>query len=61
MIFCDYCQEWYHLKCMGLDPDKTQVIKRYKCNVCKERESEEKRIKKLEQEAAQQAQRKTHL
>ena len=36
MIQCDYCQEWYHLSCIGLSQDKLTKVEelKFKCPVC---------------------------
>lgn len=34
MISCDSCEEWYHLKCMGLTQSATRTIKKYMCPLC---------------------------
>jgi len=49
MIQCDFCKEWYHLKCIGLKEEKIKRIKRFKCEPCKKKE-ELKRQQKLQQQ-----------
>ncbi|CAL8461880.1 g1411 [Coccomyxa elongata] len=34
MIECDLCNEWYHLKCMGLTQGAAKQLKRYSCPLC---------------------------
>ena len=49
MIGCDYCSEWYHFKCIGVQEELSKTIKKYKCNDCKKKE-EIKRQEKLERQ-----------
>ncbi|CAK58429.1 unnamed protein product (macronuclear) [Paramecium tetraurelia] len=34
-IFCDLCQRWFHLKCVGLSQDQAEKINKYICPECK--------------------------
>ncbi|CAD8144646.1 unnamed protein product [Paramecium octaurelia] len=34
-IFCDLCQRWFHLKCIGLSQDQAEKINKYICPECK--------------------------
>ena len=34
MIYCDYCGEWYHGKCVKVTPHRAKRIGLYKCPVC---------------------------
>ncbi|KAL6074311.1 COMPASS (complex proteins associated with Set1p) component [Balamuthia mandrillaris] len=42
MIGCDYCDDWFHFRCVGLSAAQAKRIKRYRCPFCtgeKRRES----------------------
>lgn len=34
MICCDICEEWYHLKCLGIDSELTTLSEVYHCQIC---------------------------
>ena len=34
MIMCDYCGDWYHYDCVGIDHVIANGIDTYKCQVC---------------------------
>ncbi|CAD8144549.1 unnamed protein product [Paramecium pentaurelia] len=34
-IFCEMCQKWFHLKCVGLSYDQADRINKYICPECK--------------------------
>ncbi|WJX92204.1 hypothetical protein P8452_73881 [Trifolium repens] len=34
-IFCDFCEHWYHGKCVEVTPDMADVINEYKCPFCR--------------------------
>ncbi|CAD8048032.1 unnamed protein product [Paramecium primaurelia] len=34
-IFCEICQKWFHLKCVGLSQDQAIKLKKYICLECK--------------------------
>ena len=34
MIQCDFCQEWYHGKCVNITPTDALNIDKYKCSAC---------------------------
>lgn len=34
MISCDGCDEWFHFRCMKLDPDHSRLIARFFCKFC---------------------------
>ena len=34
MIQCDYCQEWYHGKCVDITPTEALNIDKYRCSAC---------------------------
>ena len=34
MIICDYCGDWYHYDCVGIDDVLANGIDTYKCQVC---------------------------
>ncbi|GEQ67043.1 hypothetical protein JCM33374_g706 [Metschnikowia sp. JCM 33374] len=34
MISCDGCEEWFHTKCMKIDPDYTQLLDKFYCKFC---------------------------
>ncbi len=34
MVACDYCDEWFHLKCIDLKKKDIESIKHYKCSSC---------------------------
>ncbi|KAL6140697.1 hypothetical protein ACLB2K_058993 [Fragaria x ananassa] len=33
-IFCDFCETWFHMKCVKVTPAKAKQIKQYKCPSC---------------------------
>ena len=35
MIQCDFCQEWYHGKCVDVTPTEALNIDKYKCRACR--------------------------
>ena len=36
MIACDYCNEWFHGKCVGIGEQAGQRISSYKCQLCED-------------------------
>ena len=34
MISCDVCEDWYHLRCMGMTQAAAKSMKKYTCPVC---------------------------
>ncbi|OBA23380.1 hypothetical protein METBIDRAFT_38028 [Metschnikowia bicuspidata var. bicuspidata NRRL YB-4993] len=34
MISCDGCEEWFHTKCMRIDPEYTQLLDKFFCKFC---------------------------
>ncbi len=46
MIFCDECCEWYHDKCVGLNPKDASRLDRYVCTTCKSTISDGKSVSK---------------
>lgn len=34
MVGCDFCNEWYHGKCVNISRKQAQSIKRYSCPKC---------------------------
>ncbi|CAD8137315.1 unnamed protein product [Paramecium octaurelia] len=34
-VFCEICQKWFHLKCVGLSQDQASKLKKYICPDCK--------------------------
>lgn len=34
MISCDGCEEWFHFRCMKLDPELSRLIARFFCKFC---------------------------
>ncbi|XP_038066417.1 death-inducer obliterator 1-like [Patiria miniata] len=48
MIRCDYCEQWYHGDCIGLEKETTEWIKRYACPPCSEANPEAKTVYKEE-------------
>ena len=36
MVACDGCDEWFHFKCMGLDPRYKDLVSNYYCKFCSE-------------------------
>lgn len=33
-IFCDFCETWFHMKCVKITPARAKQIKQYKCPSC---------------------------
>lgn len=38
MIDCNSCNQWYHLKCIGLTKQQADLIYSYKCSFCEEKQ-----------------------
>ncbi|KAJ8046741.1 CXXC-type zinc finger protein 1 [Holothuria leucospilota] len=38
MIACDFCEEWYHGSCVGVEEAESSRIKRYACPPCREKD-----------------------
>ncbi|OQS05345.1 histone demethylase [Thraustotheca clavata] len=34
MICCDFCDEWYHAKCISISPTVMSTLEAYRCNAC---------------------------
>ncbi len=34
MIFCEYCENWYHYDCVGLTEQQVEKIEKYRCLKC---------------------------
>ena len=34
MISCDVCEDWYHLRCVGVTQTAAKSMKKYTCSVC---------------------------
>ena len=34
MISCDVCEDWYHLRCVGMTQAAAKSMKKYTCPVC---------------------------
>lgn len=34
MICCDFCDNWYHCTCVGIDPDDADSMEQYICDNC---------------------------
>lgn len=34
MISCDVCEDWYHLRCLGMTQAAAKSMKKYTCPVC---------------------------
>ena len=34
MISCDVCEDWYHLRCVGMTQTAAKSMKKYTCPVC---------------------------
>ena len=37
MIFCDACEEWYHLECVAVTEDEAGLLETYVCPICTSR------------------------
>ncbi|KAI5955823.1 SPP1 [Candida jiufengensis] len=35
MVACDGCEEWFHMKCMNVNPDVSNLIAKFYCKFCK--------------------------
>lgn len=35
MVSCDTCQEWFHVKCVGLSRMQARSARTYHCPLCK--------------------------
>ncbi len=59
MIECHACEGWYHLKCIGIDPNSREyrALKRgdYTCAKCVQQAEEESRPERIAAEAALEA------
>ncbi|CAN6701218.1 unnamed protein product [Malus baccata var. baccata] len=33
-IFCDFCETWFHMKCVKMTPARAKQIKQYRCPSC---------------------------
>lgn len=34
MVSCDVCEDWYHLRCVGITQTAAKSMKKYICPVC---------------------------
>lgn len=34
MVSCDVCEDWYHLRCVGVTQTAAKSMKKYVCPVC---------------------------
>ncbi|KAI5966281.1 SPP1 [Candida pseudojiufengensis] len=34
MVACDGCEEWFHMKCMNVNPDVSNLISKFYCKFC---------------------------
>lgn len=34
MLCCDMCDEWFHCRCVQIDPEKAGNIEHYTCPTC---------------------------
>jgi len=34
MVSCDACEEWFHLRCVGLSQAAAKSLRKYTCPVC---------------------------
>lgn len=34
MVSCDVCEDWYHLRCVGITQTAAKSMKKYVCPVC---------------------------
>ena len=34
MMCCDFCQEWFHPACVGVDEDEAEAVARWHCPGC---------------------------
>ncbi|XP_033647537.1 CXXC-type zinc finger protein 1-like isoform X2 [Asterias rubens] len=50
MICCDYCEEWYHGNCIGIEKEASRSIKRYACPPCQKKNPEAKTLYKEKKE-----------
>ena len=42
MIMCDYCSEWYHFDCIGIQVVLAESIDSYKCHHCLDKGTDER-------------------